>query len=91
MNIVTVSEDEIGFPPTDASRYLARHGIASELHEWPRQDRPVAEVIREAASSLDAAYIVLGAYGHSRIREAVLGGVTRNMLDSSEVPLLMGH
>lgn len=91
VNIVTVRDDEIGFPSTDASRYLARHGIASELHEWPRDGRAVAEAVRDAASSLGAAYVVLGAYGHSRIREAVLGGVTRNMLDSSEIPLLLGH
>ena len=85
VHVVTVLEDKSGFPATDACEYLARHGVASELHEWQRNGRRVADVLREAAAKLGASYIVMGAYGHSRIREAVLGGVTRDLLDDSDL------
>lgn len=91
VKIVTVSEDRSEFPATDASTYLARHGVASELHEWPRNGRTVAEALMDASAVLEAGFIVMGAYGHSRLREAVLGGTTRDMLRHSRVPLLLGH
>lgn len=91
VHLVTVSDDKAAFSPTDASRYLARHGIVSELHAWPREGRPVAEAVRDAAATLGARYVVMGAYGHSRIREAVLGGVTAEMLEDAPLPLLLGH
>lgn len=91
VHIVTICDDDTEFPSTDASHYLARHGIGSQLHEWPRQGRHVADAIGDAARTLEASYLVMGAYGHSRIREAVLGGTTRSMLDSSDVPVLFGH
>jgi nucleotide-binding universal stress UspA family protein len=50
-----------------------------------------ADLIMAAARSLEADYIVAGAYGHSRFREAVFGGVTRDLLKKSEVPLLLAH
>lgn len=91
VHIVTVSDDETGFPAVDACKYLARHGVTAELHEWPRDGRRVADAILDAAARLDASYIVMGAYGHSRIREAVLGGVTRDLLADSNLPLLLAH
>ena len=91
IHIVTVTEDKDGFPATDASLYLSRHGLASELHSWGAEDRNIADLLREAAATLGAAYIVMGAYGHSRFKEAVLGGVTRDLLRNSPVPLLLAH
>lgn len=91
VRIVTVTDDDIAFPPTDASTYLSRHGIGSELVEWPRGNRAVAEALKLAANDLDADYLVLGAYGHSRIRELILGGVTQAMLEDSAIPLLLAH
>lgn len=91
IHIVTVPETPGLFPPTEASLYLARHGLASELHEWAAEGRSVAETLLDAAATLRAAYVVMGAYGHSRFREAVLGGVTRELLRASPVPLLLAH
>ena len=91
IHIVTVAEEKASFPPTDASVYLSRHGLASELHEWPGGDRSVADALRDAAATLGAAYLVMGAYGHSRFSEAVFGGVTRDLLRHSPVPLLLAH
>jgi nucleotide-binding universal stress UspA family protein len=91
VHIVTVSDDRTDFPATEACEYLSRHGVRSELHEWPREDRPVADRLLDAASVLKAGYIVAGAYGHTRLREAVLGGATRDLLDRSTVPLVLTH
>ncbi|MGA9580849.1 MAG: universal stress protein [Allosphingosinicella sp.] len=92
VHVVTVAEEDCHqFPPTDGCRYLALHGVKAELHEASRDDRPIAELLLVAAARLDARYIVMGAYGHSRLREAVLGGVTRQMMKESRVPLLLGH
>lgn len=91
VEIVTVTEDRAEFPATDACEYLARHGIGSQLHEWPGEGSRVSDAIADAARVLGAAYVVMGAYGHSRLREAVLGGVTRELLRDSPVPLLLGH
>ncbi len=91
VHIVTATEDPIQFPAVDGCQYLAWHGLRSELREWPRDGRPVAEALSDAARALGARYVVMGAYGHSRLREAVLGGVTRQMMRESPVPLLLGH
>lgn len=93
VEILTVveGEDEDEFPATQACEYLAYHGIRPELCECPRGGNSVAECILGEAGRFGASYIVMGAYGHSRIREAVLGGVTRSMLAESNMPLLLGH
>lgn len=91
VHVVTVSEDRTQFPAVDGCTYLARQGVRSELLEWPRGGRPVGDALLDAAASLGARYLVMGAYGHSRLREAMLGGVTRQMMRESRVPLLLGH
>lgn len=91
VHIVEVTEDKAGFPATDASQYLARHGIRSELHEWPGSGRSVADALDDAAQALGANYVVMGAYGHSRLRESVFGGTTRDMLHRGALPLLLAH
>ncbi len=91
VHIVTVTDDRSEFPATEACEYLARHGLRPQLHEWPREGRSVAEALLDAASVLGGSYILMGAYGHTRLREAVLGGVTRAMLRHSKVPLLLAH
>jgi nucleotide-binding universal stress UspA family protein len=91
VHIVTVTEDAAAYPATDASHYLALHGIGSELHQRPPHEEEVAHVMLAAATELGASYIVMGAYGHSRIREAVLGGATGGMFERSHLPLLVAH
>ncbi len=91
VHVVTVTQGHHEFPATDAARYLARHGIEPELHEWPAEGRSIGAALNAAAEALSAAYLVMGAYGHTRLREAVLGGATRDMLHEGKVPLLMAH
>jgi nucleotide-binding universal stress UspA family protein len=91
VRIVTVTDDETEFPAIGASEYLARHGIETVLHEWPRDGRSMSEALLDAAHALAGAYVVMGAYGHSRLQESLLGGTTRDMIRSSTVPLLLAH
>ena len=94
--IVTVSEPEdaerFDLPPTGALKYLARHGVEAEITELPHETGgSIARTLLKAAESREAAYLVMGAYGRSRFREWVLGGVTHEMLSDPQVPLLLSH
>ena len=92
VTLVCVEEsDRYDFPPLQASAFLSRHGVASEIVEVPANGRPVAEVLRNAASERNAAYLVMGAYGQSRWQESLLGGVTRDMLIGTRLPLVLAH
>ena len=91
VHVVQVSDEKPRFASSEAAAYLSRHGIACELHEWPAKGRGAASALLHAANELSAAYLVMGAYGHSRLRETILGGVTHDMLHNAEVPLLLAH
>ncbi|NRR28637.1 universal stress protein [Oxalobacteraceae bacterium] len=87
-----------GQPGADIQQYLARHGVRAELllRHSPRQgllNRPdsVGEALLALAAERKADLLVLGAYGHSRFRETLLGGVTRTVLDEMTIPVLMAH
>jgi nucleotide-binding universal stress UspA family protein len=81
--------DEI--PGADVAESLARHGLTVELKRIGAAGVSVANTILNHASDTSADLIVMGAYGHSRLREFVLGGTTRAMLTSMTVPTLMSH
>lgn len=86
-----VPEDETLRPRLDAvSRWLMWHGVASEV-SIESSDRRLADAMLSRASGMGADLIVMGAYGHARWAERVLGGATRDMLATSTLPLLMSH
>jgi nucleotide-binding universal stress UspA family protein len=70
---------------------LARHGVRAEVAVLAKTLPRVSDVLLRHASDVDAGLIVMGAYGHSRLREAILGGATRNMLQNAEVPVFLAH
>ena len=78
-------------PGADAATYLARHGVKVTIDRLPRMNRSVADVLRQHALDTSAELMVMGAYGHSRLRERLFGGVTKSMLDQSSVPILMAR
>lgn len=88
--IVSVGEDEDLFPQTAASVYLSRHGISSDLHPLPQTGYSTDETLARFAEEHRIGLLVMGVYGHSRLREMLLGGATRQLLAKSEVPLLTG-
>lgn len=73
------------------SQMLARHGVRAEVSVLARTMPRIADILNRHARDRDADLIVMGAYGHSRFRESILGGATRHMLEVSEVPILMTH
>ncbi len=70
---------------------LVRHGVRAEISVMPRTMPRVSDVLSRHVRDQGADLLVMGAYGHSRFREAILGGATRNMLEQAEVPVLMAH
>jgi nucleotide-binding universal stress UspA family protein len=81
--------DEI--PGADLGAHLARHGLKVEVKRLTAVDIDVASMLLSYAADSDADMMVMGGYGHSRLREFVLGGVTRALLESMTVPVLMSH
>jgi nucleotide-binding universal stress UspA family protein len=78
-------------PGADAAAYLARHGAKVTVDRLPSGGRPIAAVLRQHATDVAADLIVMGAWGHSRLRERIFGGTTKSMLDEAAVPLLLAH
>jgi nucleotide-binding universal stress UspA family protein len=75
----------------DIAHHLARHGLNVELRQIVVQDLDVANTILSHSADIGADFIVMGGYGHSRLREFVLGGATRGILGAMTVPTLMSH
>lgn len=78
-------------PGAELSRMLSRHGVNVEVTILAQTLPRVSEVIARHVADIDADMLVMGAYGHSRFREAILGGATRNMLEHAKVPVFMAH
>ena len=78
-------------PGADIALWLARHGVKVTAAQQRGADIDVGMQLLSRASDRDADLIVMGAYGHSRVRELVLGGATRALLESMTVPVLMSH
>jgi nucleotide-binding universal stress UspA family protein len=75
----------------DMGRHLARHGLKVEVKRIVAPDIDVANAILSYAADSSADFMVMGGYGHSRLREFILGGATRRILQSMTVPVLMSH
>ena len=73
------------------STWLARHDVQVEVNVVPRNLPREADILSRFALERGCEAMVLGAFGHSRLREAVLGGVTHDLLASVPIPLLMAH
>jgi len=78
-------------PGADISLHLARHGVKAAIERTVSAGVPAGEVLLSRAADLGADLLVIGAYGHSRMRELLLGGATRSILQSMTVPVLMSH
>ncbi len=88
--VVTARVDDDAPSPTDLVRTLEINGIQASGSTVTATD-DVAAVLVAEARKLNADLLVIGAYSHSRLREFVLGGVTRDLIESVELPVLMVH
>ncbi|BDG75165.1 universal stress protein [Roseomonas fluvialis] len=78
-------------PGADIARHLARHGVTVTVEHTVAPEIGAADILLNRASELSADLLVVGAYGHSRLREFLLGGVTRSLLHQMTVPVLLSH
>lgn len=75
----------------DVGQHLARHGLNVTVERVPAGDVDIGNVLLSHAADAGTDFLVMGGYGHSRMREFVLGGVTARILSSMTVPVLMSH
>jgi nucleotide-binding universal stress UspA family protein len=93
VDVVIVAEERKQEEITGAhmTQHLARHGIRASAKRTARGDISIENVILSYAADAGADFLVMGGYGHSRLREFILGGVTRGILASMTLPVLMSH
>lgn len=94
VTVIAVNEDQ--HDPSEASAndivaHLARGGIKARIERLSAGRRNVHDTILSSVADNDIGLLVMGGYGHSRLQERILGGVTRGMFDSMTVPVLMSH
>ena len=78
-------------PGADIALHLARHGVTVQVAATPGAEVAVGDLLLSYAADHDIDLLVMGAYGHTRLREMVLGGATRTLLQHMTVPVLMSH
>ncbi len=78
-------------PELDVGAYLEHEGISPALEDIAVPDAEAGTAILGSAADRGADLIVMGAYGHSRFREWILGGATRHVLEHMQVPVFMAH
>ena len=78
-------------PGADIARHLARHGAQVEVRRMPSGANDVGRLLLSQAAAFNADLLVMGAYGHSHLREWMFGGVTRTVLYEAGLPVLMSR
>jgi nucleotide-binding universal stress UspA family protein len=91
VEILTVAEKSSALGGLAAATWLSRHSVHARIIERESDSAGIEATIRAVAAEQAAAWLVLGAYGHSRLRETLFGGVTRNLVNQPPLPLLMAH
>lgn len=84
-------EDDVRKPGRDIMKHLSRHDVHAELTCYPKNGRPIAEIVLETCEMTGAGLLVMGAYEHSRFSETIFGGVTKDVLKAARMPILMSH
>ncbi len=91
VDMLVVDDGSIALPAEEGAAYLSRHGIHAMIHQVAAHSRKPAAVILDAIRHYTSDYVVMGGFSHSRLTEALLGGVTRAMLTESPVPVFLAH
>lgn len=90
VTLLEVDDGSIGVPAFEAAEYLSRHDIKPTICRRIARDKASSEILSQIRD-VKTAYLVMGGFGHSRMVEAMLGGVTRKMLREAPIPLLLAH
>ncbi len=92
VTVLVIDADDAGRTPgADIAAHLARHGVRAEASHVPSGGLGIGDALLSRAADLACDLIVMGAYGHSRVREFVMGGASRHIFDHMTVPVLMAH
>lgn len=94
VRVVTVKNErafETRLNSSDLARHLALHGVKVTVDEEDAKGRPVGDVLNEYVSNHSLDVLVMGAYGHSRIRDLLLGGATKSIVSSPPLPVFLSH
>jgi len=78
-------------PGFDLASYLQRHGVIAESHALADRGEGIGTDLLQAAGAFQTDLLVMGGYGHTRLRERILGGATREVLEKTTIPVLMRH
>jgi len=89
--LLEIDDGSIQAPAEDAAEYLSRHDIHARIVRDFALSQPASKVLLVGIEVRQADYVVMGAYGHFRTSETLFGGVTRCMLSTSPVPVLLAH
>lgn len=88
---ITTSDQVGANPGSDLAAWLSHHGCTIELSQLPSGGKEIGDCIQDRAAEIDADLVVLGAYGHSRLVQTLLGGTTRTMLEQTDLQVLVAH
>ena len=94
VEVVMVDAEKLhlpGDPGADLAVYLSRHGVNVSVQKIASTEEGVSDALIKYVEANGNDLVVMGGYGHSRVREFVLGGATRGMLESMPIPCLMAH
>ena len=91
VTLLEIDDGSVEAPAEQAAAYLSRHDIRPEIVRRHKSALPVADMLVAEAKSAGTDYIVMGGFGHSRLFEALFGGVSREMLADSPIPVVMAH
>ena len=91
VTVIAVNEEASEASSDQLVSHLSRRGIAARVQRLSAERANVQSAILSIAAESNMCLLVMGGYGHSRLQERILGGVTRGMFDSMTVPVLMSH
>jgi nucleotide-binding universal stress UspA family protein len=91
VSLVEIDDGSIDIPAEEAAAFLSRHDVHAEIVRTKIHEGGVGGTLLRQVDERQTDYLVMGAFGHSRVSEALLGGVTRMMLTRSPVPLFLAH
>jgi nucleotide-binding universal stress UspA family protein len=88
--VMTASQDGQD-PGVEVAKWLSHHGCNVTVSQFPSGGREIGQAIQDRATEFGADLVVMGAYGHARMIQTVLGGTTRTMMEQTDLPLLLAH
>jgi nucleotide-binding universal stress UspA family protein len=91
VTVLTVGDEDRPAPAVALGAYLSRHKIDAQVVRLEMGSGPIGRALLDRIASLSADMVVMGGYGHSRLREMILGGTTRYVLANAVLPVMMAH